>query len=161
MASDSSPTLIQVDARAIRRLDLSPLNALQSQPLLKILETKPVLEIRYVWPRAENDPRELSECPEPRLWALRADGQFPWLPMVLDRNGGSLIQHVAMVVPHEFNRRDGLRFDPQALELWITHRLMLLDDFTFKLGQPMRGNLTQMAASLGYELDSGFWSLLN
>ena len=25
----------------------------------------------------------------------------------------------------------------------------------------MRGNLSQMAASLGYELDAGFWTLLD
>jgi len=161
MASDSSATLIQVDAGAIRRLDLSPLSTLQSQLLLPLLADLPCYQLQYEWPRAEEDPRELSECAEPRLWALRADGQLPWLPMVLDRNGGSLIQHVAMVVPHEFNRRDGLRFEPQALELWITHRLMLLDSFSLRLGQPMRGNLTQMAAALGYELDSGFWDLLN
>ena len=51
---------------------------------------------------------------------------------------------------------------PQALELWITHRLMQLDDLcTATLGRPQRGNLSQMAASLGYELDAGFWTLLS
>jgi hypothetical protein len=39
---------------------------------------------------------------------------------------------------------------------------MLLDDLCQQqLGQPMRGNLSQMAAALGYELDAGFWDLLN
>ena len=75
---------------------------------------------------------------------------------------GSLIRHVALVVPHSFSRSEGLRFDPEALELWVTHRLMLLDDLCQReLGRPMRGNLSQMAAALGYELDGGFWSLLN
>ena len=38
---------------------------------------------------------------------------------------------------------------------------MLLDDLcTTTMGRPMRGNLSQMAAALGYELDAGFWSLL-
>ena len=46
--------------------------------------------------------------------------------------------------------------------LWVTHRLMLLDDLCQReLGRPMRGNLSQMAAALGYELDAGFWSLLS
>lgn len=161
MASDSSAPLISVDAKAILRLDLSPLSILKETPLLQLLAQSKVQRIQYEWPREEDDPRELSECPEPRLWALRADGQFPWLPMILDRNDGCLIQHVAMVVPHEFNRNDGLRFDPQALELWITHRLMLLDSLTTNLGKPMRGSLSQMAAALGYELDQGFWDLLN
>ena len=65
-----------------------------------------------------------------------------------------------MIVPHSFSRSDGLRFDPQALELWITHRLMQLDDLCNDNGRPMRGNLSLMAAALGYELDAGFWSLL-
>ena len=82
------------------------------------------------------------------------------MPLPLERDRGSLIRHVAMV-PHDFSRSEGLRFDPQALELWITHRLMLLDDFTATLGRSMRGNLTQMAASLGYELDDNFWTLLH
>ena len=39
---------------------------------------------------------------------------------------------------------------------------MLLDDLcTATLGRSMRGNLTQMAASLGYELDDNFWTLLH
>ena len=86
----------------------------------------------------------------------------PWLPLLLERDQGSLIRHVAMVVPHSFNRSEGLRFEPQALELWITHRLMQLDDLcTSTLGLSQRGNLSQMAASLGYELDAGFWTLLS
>jgi hypothetical protein len=82
--------------------------------------------------------------------------------LVLERDQGSLIRHVAMVVPHRFSRTDGLRFEPEALELWITHRLMQLDDLCSQtLGRSMRGNLSQMAASLGYELDAGFWTLLD
>ena len=120
------------------------------------------LELNFDWPRPADDPRELAECPEPRLWALRADARHPWLPLVLERDRGSLIRHVAMVVPHRFSRTDGLRFDPEALELWITHRLMQLDDLCSQtLGRSMRGNLSQMAASLGYELDAGFWTLLD
>ena len=153
---------VQINAAMIRQLDLSPLQAWSHRPLGELLEEGPVLELSFHWPREANDPRELAECPEPRLWALRADARFPWLPLLLERDRGSLIRHVAMVVPHDFSRSEGLRFDPQALELWITHRLMLLDDLcTATLGRSMRGNLTQMAASLGYELDDNFWTLLH
>ena len=153
---------VQINADAIRRLDLTPLQPWSSQPLPSLLELGPALELRFYWPRDPSDPRELAECPEPRLWALRADANYPWLPLLLERDQGSLIRHVAMVVPHSFNRSEGLRFEPQALELWITHRLMQLDNLcTSKLGLSQRGNLSQMAASLGYELDAGFWTLLS
>ena len=152
---------VQINAAMIRHLDLAPLSAWSDRPLQELLEQGAVLELSFDWPREDTDPRELSECPEPRLWALRADARFPWLPLLLERDRGSLVRHVAMVVPHSFSRGEGLRFDPQALELWITHRLMLLDDLcTTTMGRPMRGNLSQMAAALGYELDAVFWSLL-
>ena len=153
---------VLIDALAIRALDLRPLRIWSDQPLDALLSQGPVLELRFDWPRAQDDPRELPECPEPRLWALRADARFPWLPLLLERDQGSLIRHVALVVPHSFSRSEGLRFDPEALELWVTHRLMLLDDLCHReLGRPMRGNLSQMASALGYELDAGFWDLLN
>ena len=153
---------VQINAAMIRRLDLSPLEVWSSRPLAELLEQGPVLELNFDWPREATDPRELAECPEPRLWALRADARFPWLPLLLERDRGSLIRHVAMVVPHSFSRSEGLRFEPQALELWITHRMMKLDDLcSSTLGRSMRGNLSQMAAALGYELDENFWNLLN
>ncbi len=37
-------------------------------------------------------------------------------------------RHVAMLLPHGFSRSEGIRFAPESLELWITHRLFLLDD---------------------------------
>ena len=154
------PVLINSDV--IKTLDLRPLSPWTDAPLETTLSSGPVLELQFDWPRDANDPRELAECPEPRFWALRADARCPWLPLILERDNGSLIRHVAMVVPHSFSRTEGLRFDPQALELWITHRMMLLDDLSAtKLGRSMRNNLSQVAASLGYELDHRFWDLLN
>ncbi len=153
--------VIRIDAQAIRELDLGPLKPLLELPLHDQLSHGAVFELEYEWPRAADDPRELSECPEPRLWALRADAQHPWLPLLLDRSGGSLAQHVAMLVPHDFNPSEGIRFDPQALELWITQRLMLLDHQSRQFNISSRGNLTQMAEMLGFELDTGFWSMLD
>ena len=153
---------VQINAAMIQQLDLSPLQVWSHRPLGELLEEGPVLELNFDWPREANDPRELAECPEPRLWALRADARFPWLPLLLERDQGSLIRHVAMVVPHSFNHSEGLRFEPQALELWITHRMMVLDDLCQReLGSAMRNNLSQVAASLGYELDHRFWDLLD
>ena len=154
---------VLIDAASIRNLDLTPLRAWARQPLEDLLDSGPILELNFDWPRESDDPRELSECPEPRLWALRADARFPWLPLLLERDQGSLVRHVAMIVPHSFSRSDGLRFDPQALELWITHRLMLLNQLgsSSELSGGQRGNLSLMAASLGFELDGGFWELLD
>ena len=159
--SADSPVII--DAEAIRTLNLQALSAWMDRPLQGLLDAGAVLELNYEWPRQADDPRELSECPEPRLWALRADARYPWMPLVLERTGGSLAQHVAMLVPHNFSPSEGIRFDPQALELWITHRLMLLNDLrsSSDLAGSQRGNLGLMAASLGFELDGGFWELLD
>ena len=152
---------VQINAAAIRRLDLSALSPCSELPPGDLLGLGPVLELQFDWPRDADDPRELAECPEPRLWALRADARHPWLPLVLERDKGSLIRHVAMVVPHSFSRTEGLRFDPQALELWITHRLMQLDDLGRHHDTSIRGNLSLMAAALGYEVDAGFWTMLS
>lgn len=152
---------VVIDVAAIQTLDLKALNPWMERPLTDLLSAGAGLELQYNWPRDADDPRELSECPEPRLWALRADAVHPWLPLVLERSGGSLIQHIAMVVPHDFSPNEGIRFDPQALEIWITHRFMLLDHLGQHLPQSQRGNLLQMAATIGYEVDAAFWTLLD
>ena len=163
MEALSADSPVNIDAEAIRTLNLQALSAWMDRPLQDLLDAGAVLELNYEWPREANDPRELSECPEPRLWALRADARYPWMPLVLERTGGSLAQHVAMLVPHDFSPSEGIRFDPQALELWITHRLMLLNDLgsSSDVAGGQRGNLSLMAASLGFELDGGFWELLD
>ena len=152
---------VVIDVAAIQTLDLKALNPWMERPLTDLLSAGAGLELQYNWPRDADDPRELSECPQPRLWALRADAVHPWLPLVLERSGGSLIQHIAMVVPHDFSPNEGIRFDPQALEIWITHRFMLLDHLGQHLPQSQRGNLLQMAATIGYEVDAAFWTLLD
>lgn len=163
MEALSPDSLVTIDAEAIHTLNLKALDQWMAKPLQAQLDEGAILELRYAWPRHAEDPRELSECPEPRLWALRADARYPWLPLLLDRSSGSLAQHVAMLVPHNFSPSEGIRFDPQALELWITHRLMLLDQLgaAAEISGHQRGNLSLMAASLGFELDGGFWDLLD
>lgn len=48
-----------------------------------------------------NDIRELSEIPDIRLWFLRLDAAYPWLPVVLDWRAGELARYAAMLVPHQ------------------------------------------------------------
>lgn len=47
------------------------------------------------------DPREMSELPDVRLWFLRLDASYPWLPVLLDWRAGELARYAAMLVPHQ------------------------------------------------------------
>ncbi|CAL5322736.1 unnamed protein product [Camellia sinensis] len=49
----------------------------------------------------EYDLRELSEIPEIRLWFVRLDAAYPWLPVLLDWRVGELARYAAMLVPHQ------------------------------------------------------------
>ncbi|MFM7228369.1 MAG: CRR6 family NdhI maturation factor [Cyanobacteriota bacterium] len=149
--------IIPISAEQIRRLDTGPLQALRQRSTADLLALEDRLSLDLQWPRAEEDPRELSEIPELRLWSLRADARCPWLPLLLERRSGQLARHVAMLVPHQFQRNEGLRFDADALSLWISQRLFLLDDWAQERGVSLRGRLAQMAAVLGFELDDSFW----
>jgi hypothetical protein len=96
-----------------------------------------------------------------RLWCLRADALHPWLPLMLERAGGQLTRHVAMLLPHGFQPNEGIRFSEGSLDLWITHRLFLLDHWGRSQGIECRQGLAQMAAVLGFELDPSFWATLD
>jgi hypothetical protein len=156
----AAPDPVEVSATQIRALDLAPLAPLAALTPPALLARAGSVHLRYTWPRGEDDPRELSEIPELRLWTLRADALHPWLPLLLERSGGSLTRHLAMLLPHGFSRSEGIRFAPEGPDLWITHRLFLLEDWARRAGLDCRGNLSQMAAVLGFELDPAFWSFL-
>ncbi|KAJ0532563.1 putative protein chlororespiratory reduction 6 [Helianthus annuus] len=49
----------------------------------------------------EHDIRELSEFPDIRLWFVRLDATYPWLPVLLDWRAGELARYAAMLVPHQ------------------------------------------------------------
>ncbi len=151
---------LTLDAPAIRALRLERLAPWTRLDPAALLAAAGRLEISFDWPREADDPRELSEIPELRLWSLRADALHPWLPLVLERSSGQLTRHVAMLLPHGFSRTEGIRFAPESLELWLTHRIFLLDDWLRQVGLNGRAGLGQMAAVLGYELDPGFWNQL-
>lgn len=152
---------IEISASQVQALDLAPLQPFYALEPAPLLERSGQLELAFTWPRSEEDPRELSEIAEVRLWSLRADALCPWLPLLLERSGGQLTRHVAMLLPHSFSRSEGIRFAPDSLELWVTHRLFLLDHWSRGHALNCRGNLEQMAAVLGFEIDSGFWQGLD
>ena len=158
--SAPSPTAVVVSAEQIRGLDLAALTSLAALPPAELLSLAGSLELQLQWLRADEDPRELSEVPELRLWSLRADALCPWLPLLLHRSSGQLTRHVAMLLPHGFQPQEGIRFAPESLELWIIGRLFLLDAWALASGLNCRQGLAQMAAVLGFELDPGFWDPL-
>jgi hypothetical protein len=145
----------------VRSRSLAPLEQWFSLEPQALLARSGQLSLEFAWSRPDDDPRELSEIPELRLWSLRADALCPWLPLLLDRGNGQLTRHVAMLLPHQFSRTEGIRFAPDSLELWMTHRLFLLDHWCRSHGLNARGNLEQMAAVLGFELDGSFWQGLD
>jgi hypothetical protein len=150
--------LVTVSTDEIQTLQLSPLASLAALPLAERFSLGGQVGLQLQWSTPADDPRELSEIPEVRLWCLRADAEHPWLPLLLDRSGGTLARHVAMLLPHRFSRNEGLQFAPDSLELWISHRLFLLDALARAEGLECRQGLAQMAAVLGYDLDPGFWA---
>jgi hypothetical protein len=153
-------TALEVGALEIGALDLNCLAPLAHRPAQELLALSGQVQFSLEWPRPPEDPRELSEIPEVRLWCLRADALYPWLPLVLERSQGTLTRHVAMLLPHSFSRTEGIRFAPDSLELWISHRLFLLDHWARGEGLDCRQGLGQMAAVLGFELAPSFWVAL-
>jgi len=151
---------VEISERQIRSLDLAPLQPLASLNPSALVQRAGSLELSFDWPRAAEDPRELSEIAELRLWSLRADAEYPWLPLLLERASGQLTRHAAMLLPHQFSRTEGIRFAPEALELWMTHRLFGLDAWARSHNLGIRNGLNQMAAVLGFELDDQFWDWL-
>ena len=112
------------------------------------------------FPREASDPRELSEIPEIRLWFLRLNTQYPWLPLYLDWESGELSRYTAMLVPHQFSPIDGIRYNPEALEIFVMGKVFTLDAWLKEKGIDGRSRLKFMTQMLGYELDDALFNLL-
>lgn len=157
-------TVLTVTTDQINRLDLAPATAaiapwLAQQPSAT---AQPSLQLQFKidFPRDADDPRELSEIPEVRLWFVRLDAAYPWLPLVLDWEAGELGRYTAMLVPHEFSRTEGIRFNPEALELFVMSKIFAVADWMHQHGGISPTRLKFMTQLLGYELDDGFFALL-
>ncbi len=154
-------TTLKISDRALLSLDLSAIAA----PIDRWSVTNPkqfnldlTLDIDYH--RDPQDPRELSEIAEVRLWFIRLDACYPYLPLLLDWQAGELARYVAMLVPHQFSRKDGIQYNPEALEIWVMHRVFLLTDWMQQQQIADRSRLKFMTQMLGYELDDGLFELL-
>jgi hypothetical protein len=154
-------TTINVSDRAILSLDIFPIATeidrwLVTNPKLFDLD----LQLAIDFPRDPQDPRELSEIPEIRLWFIRVDARYPYLPLILDWQAGELARYVAMLVPHQFSRKEGIQYNPEALEIWVMQRVFLLTDWLESQHIADRSRLKFMTQMLGYELDDGLFELL-
>ncbi|MBD2107927.1 CRR6 family NdhI maturation factor [Nodosilinea sp. FACHB-13] len=146
----------------LQTLDLTPAQEV-IEPLLaagKVLDSE--LGLRFVVDisRDPSDPRELSELPEVRLWFIRLDTHYPWLPLVLDWEAGELGRYAAMLVPHQFSPTEGIRYNPEGLEIFMMSKIFVIAAWLKGQGITQYTRLKFMTQMLGYEIDDGLFELL-
>lgn len=153
---------LSLDANCLHLLDLSPAIDL-IEPILAqrdIATYEQSLKFQIDYPRTPEDPRELSEIPEVRLWFIRLDARYPWLPILLDWKSGELSRYTAMLVPHEFHRTEGIQYNPEALEIWLMHKIFAIAPWLQQYDLPSKSRLKSMAQMFGYELEDGLFDLV-
>lgn len=162
--------IIALNSQQIKNLDLSPVTQIIS-PLLQTQKTQgseskaiagyeQKLQFNIDYPREATDPRELSEIPEIRLWFIRLDAYYPWLPLMLNWKEGELARYTAMLVPHQFKRNEGIEYNQEALDIFIMQKAFILTKWLQQYGIPSQNRIKSMAQTLGYDLDDRFFSLL-
>ena len=161
-------TLLTLSATQIRQLDLIPITHwLEGLPppsddpsKSPAIAGENQLQLQLDLPREADDPRELSEIPECRLWYIRLDSCYPWFPLYLDWKAGELARYAAMLVPHEFHRTEGIQFNPEALEIFTMHKVFTLADWLKQQAIPQGFRLKSFAQLLGYDLADDFLAQL-
>ena len=153
------PITFYLPAKAIQALDLTP-----GHELMKTLMADPVRAAQQVqcaidWPRSPDDPRELSEIPEVRLWFIRWDTVCPWMPYFLNWRQGELARYAAMLVPHQFNPRAGIVYNPEALEIFVYQKIFVLMRWFKQQKLGSLSMLRDMALVFGFEVQPEFLTL--
>ncbi|MDJ0555990.1 MAG: CRR6 family NdhI maturation factor [Microcoleaceae cyanobacterium MO_207.B10] len=150
---------VALNTEHLNNLNLYPVENLISQLLQegKIASSEQQLNFEIDYNRDAEDPRELSEIPEVRLWFIRLDSRYPWLPFLLDWKGGELARYTAMLVPHQFHRTEGIQYNPEALEIFLMHKIFVLRDWLHQQGIPSKSRLMSMSQILGYDLEEEFF----
>lgn len=154
---------IPLNSECIHSLILSPAQTVIEELLQKqgILAGEQQLTFEIDYPRDPQDPRELSEIPEIRLWFIRLDAVYPWLPFFLDWKSGELARYVAMLVPHQFHRTEGIQFNPEALEIFVMSKIFVLMNWMKQQGIEGKSRIKAMTQMLGYEIDDAFFEMLS
>jgi hypothetical protein len=153
---------LALDTKTINTLDLSSARETIASVLLNkaIAESEQQLQFVINYQLEADDLRELSEIPEIRLWFVRLDTVYPWLPFLLDWKAGELARYAAMLVPHQFNRSEGIIYNPEALEIFVMNKIFVLSDWLQQQEIPSRSRLKSMAQTFGYELDNAFFDMI-
>jgi hypothetical protein len=153
---------ISLDNHTINTLDLSPatnvISPLLEEGTIAASEQQLVFEINYEL--EPSDPRELSEIPEVRLWFICLDAKYPWLPFLLDMKAKEFARYAAMLVPHDFSSREGIQFNPEALEIFLMQKIFVLNDWLKQQNISSQSRLKSLAQMLGYELDDGLFRMI-
>ncbi len=154
--------LIKLTSSQLASLDLSAVTTLVEPWLteMAIADHEHQVQFEIEFGRDADDPRELSEIPEVRLWFVRLDAYYPWFPFLLDWQSGELARYTAMLVPHQFHRVEGIQFNPEALELFMMQKIFILADWFKRQEIPAIFRLKSMAQLLGYELEDAFLAQL-
>jgi len=155
-------TAIVLNANQINTLDLSPALTVV-QPWLEegtIEAYEQTVQFQIDYPREPGDPRELSEIPEIRLWFIRLDAYYPWMPFLLDWKAGEIARYAAMLVPHQFHPKEGIQYNPEALEIFVMQKVFVMAIWLQEQGIEGRARLKSMAQMFGYELDDGLFDFL-
>lgn len=155
-------TLIILKKDSIEKLDLACVtNVLE--PILRenqLLEFEQKFQFEIDYPTEETDPRELSEIPQVRLWFIRVDSMYPWLPFFLNWKEKELARYTAMLVPHEFQRTEDIKYNPVALEIFVMQKIFILSDWLKERNIYTTSRLKSMSQMLGYEIDEAFFEML-
>ncbi|KAG6490790.1 hypothetical protein ZIOFF_052103 [Zingiber officinale] len=158
---------IVINNDLIRRLDLSPVEAIAGSSSPTNVESRKLLDqtvgFTINYEREDpHDPRELSEFPDIRLWFVRLDASYPWFPVVLDWRAGELARYAAMLVPHQISTRLGIVFNPEALELFVLNKAFHVYPWLKQQELPKPRLKTQdMARMLGFGLDEALFDLID
>ncbi|KAI3443930.1 hypothetical protein Pfo_000595 [Paulownia fortunei] len=159
---------VVIDNDIITRLDLSPFHTATGIISPKSANPKEYLErtigftINYSR-EDEHDPRELSEFPDIRLWFVRLDAMYPWLPVLLDWRAGELARYASMLVPHQMSMRMGVVFNPEALELFVVQKVFVVYSWLKEHDDiPMpRLKAKDMARMLGFGIGDDLFDLVD
>lgn len=153
---------LNLTAATLTQLDIAAAQALIDPLMAKgtVLDPEVRLKFDIDFPRDPTDPRELSEIPEIRLWFIRLDAAYPWLPYILDWEAGELGRYAAMLVPHQFSPKDGIRYNPEALEIFVMNKIFVVAKWLQQQGTSQFTRLKFMTQMLGYEIDDGLFELI-
>ncbi|CAL1358997.1 unnamed protein product [Linum trigynum] len=165
---------VVIDNGIIGSLDLSPFRDAMPAGIIKasdspasaddakqLLERSVGFTINYTR-EDPRDPRELSEFPDVRLWFVRLDAAYPWLPVVLDWRAGELARYAAMMVPHQMNMKMGVVFNPEALELFVMKKVFVVYSWLKEQNvSKARLKTGDMARMLGFGIGNELFDLID